>query len=535
MSYQVLARKWRPRVFADLVGQEHVVPALVNALDQDRLHHAYLFTGTRGVGKTTIARIFAKALNCEQGISSTPCGQCSACTEIDEGRFPDLIEVDAASRTKVEDTRDLLDNVPYAPARGRFKVYLIDEVHMFSNNSFNALLKTLEEPPPHVKFLLATTNPDKLPVTILSRCLQFQLKRISSDDIAAQLTKVLRAEQREAEDVAVQRLAKAADGSMRDGLSLLDQAIAFGGGQVTQASVSDMLGDLGDTHALELLRALASNDGAVLLERIQQIAEFSPDFHGLLQQQLSLLHRVALAQVVPEFVTDESVLELAQAMSPEDTQLCYQIGLMGQRDLPLAPEPQAGFEMVMLRMLAFRPQIGGSASVSRSQSKPAAATQPTASQMPVTPKPTTKSVTKPATPAANTVVGADSSWSEWIAAMKLGGMARQLASNCELKAHHGDVVELTLDEAHSQLRGSASEAGLAKALAQHLGRAIQLKIAVGGLAAATPARVEADDRARRQQVAQETIENDANVKALQDRFGAQIMPDLIEPIDQIDQ
>ncbi len=304
MSYQVLARKWRPRNFHTLVGQEHVLRALVNALDNDRLHHAYLFTGTRGVGKTTIARIFAKSLNCEQGVSSNPCGVCSACTEIDEGRFIDLIEVDAASRTKVDETRELLENVQYAPSRGRYKVYLIDEVHMFSNHSFNALLKTLEEPPPHVKFLLATTDPQKLPVTILSRCLQFNLKRLPLQLITGHLTDVLTREGIEAETPALAELARAADGSMRDALSLLDQAIAFGGGAVREADVRSMLGSIERGQVYAILRALAQQDGAAVLAEVAQLAELVPDFSNVLAELLSLLQRVAVAQTVPDAVDD---------------------------------------------------------------------------------------------------------------------------------------------------------------------------------------------------------------------------------------
>ncbi len=358
MSYQVLARKWRPRSFATMVGQEHVLRALINALDNERLHHAYLFTGTRGVGKTTVARIFAKSLNCEQGVSSTPCGQCSACTEIDEGRFVDLIEVDAASRTKVEDTRELLENVQYAPVRGRFKVYLIDEVHMLSINSFNALLKTLEEPPPHVKFLLATTDPQKLPVTILSRCLQFNLKRMSPEMIAGHLTKVLGEEQIEAEPRAIDLISEAADGSMRDALSLLDQAIAYGAGRLVEAEVRAMLGSVDRSHIHAILQALAQEDAQALLAVSETLAMQGADFSGVLAELISQLHKLALAQLAPQTVQGgeaDKIKALAETISPEDIQLFYQIGLNGRRDLPFAPEQRAGFEMILLRMLAFRP------------------------------------------------------------------------------------------------------------------------------------------------------------------------------------
>ena len=360
MSYQVLARKWRPRVFSEMVGQEHVLKALINALDSERLHHAYLFTGTRGVGKTTIARILAKCLNCEQGISSTPCGECSACTSIAEGRFIDLIEVDAASRTKVEDTRELLDNVQYAPTVGRFKVYLIDEVHMLSTHSFNALLKTLEEPPPHVKFLLATTDPQKLPVTILSRCLQFNLKNLGQERIVEHLQHVLAEEQVPCEEAGLWALALAADGSMRDALSLTDQGIAHGDGKLTEAEVGAMLGSIDLTAIADIARALVNNDGTEVLAVVQKMSEQAPDYNAALADLLSVWHRVAIAQTVPDALDNrhgdyQLIQELSKALSKEDVQLFYQTVLMGRRDLPLAPDPRTGFEMVMLRMLAFQP------------------------------------------------------------------------------------------------------------------------------------------------------------------------------------
>ncbi|AHF03288.1 DNA polymerase III subunit gamma/tau [Marichromatium purpuratum 984] len=360
MSYQVLARKWRPKSFDDMVGQQHVVRALANALDRGQLHHAYLFTGTRGVGKTTLARILAKSLNCEQGVSAHPCGQCATCREVDAGRFVDLIEVDAASRTKVDQTRELLDNVPYAPAHGRYKVYLIDEVHMFSAHSFNALLKTLEEPPPHVKFLLATTDPQRLPVTVLSRCLQFNLRRLLPDEIGAHLRHVLETEGLAFESPALAQLARAADGSMRDALSLLDQAIAFGGGQLVEAEVRAMLGTLDGEVVLALVEALASGDGAALLAEVERVAALTPDYAELLRELIALLHRLALVQQVPRLLAADDpdgdrLGALAARLSPEDVQLYYQVALTGQGDLALAPDPRAGLEMVLLRALAFRP------------------------------------------------------------------------------------------------------------------------------------------------------------------------------------
>ena len=366
MSYQVLARKWRPRSFREMVGQTHVLKALINALDSQRLHHAYLFTGTRGVGKTTIARIIAKCLNCETGITSTPCGECSVCREIDEGRFVDLIEIDAASRTKVEDTRELLDNVQYAPSRGRFKVYLIDEVHMLSSHSFNALLKTLEEPPPYVKFILATTDPQKLPATILSRCLQFSLKNMTPERVVEHLSHVLSVENVPFEDDALWLLGRAADGSMRDAMSLTDQAIAFGEGKVLAGDVRAMLGTLDHGQVFDLLHALIEGDARALLEAVRHLAEQGPDWSGVLSEILNVFHRVAIAQALPDGVDNghgdrDRVLALAKALPAEDVQFYYQMGLIGRRDLPLAPDPRGGFEMVLLRMLAFRPADTGNA------------------------------------------------------------------------------------------------------------------------------------------------------------------------------
>lgn len=365
MSYQVLARKWRPYQFADVVGQSHVLTALGNALEQNRLHHAYLFSGTRGVGKTTIARIFAKGLNCEQGITATPCGKCTTCREIDEGRFVDLLEIDAASRTKVEDTRELLDNVQYKPARGRFKVYLIDEVHMLSRHSFNALLKTLEEPPEYVKFILATTDPQKLPVTILSRCLQFHLKHLDHQQIHAQLEKVLTEEKVEYEARALALLARAAEGSMRDALSLTDQAIALGNGHVSAETVAAMLGTLDTDQALCLLEAVASANANTAMASLQQLAAIGIEWDSLLRELSAQLHRVAMFQALPASLDEslpdaERVNLLSQLMTPQDVQLCYQICLQGRQDLSFAPDGRTGLEMVLLRMLAFRPVSGGS-------------------------------------------------------------------------------------------------------------------------------------------------------------------------------
>lgn len=364
MSYQVLARKWRPKSFSEMAGQEHVLQALINALDNDRLHHAYLFAGTRGVGKTTIGRILSKCLNCEKGVSSVPCGECSSCTEIDAGRFIDLIEVDAASRTGVDDMRDLLDNVQYAPSRGRFKIYLIDEIHMLSKSSFAALLKTLEEPPPHVKFLFATTDPQKLPITVLSRCLQFNLKNLSAERITEHLKYVLEEEKVPFEEAGLWSLGRAADGSMRDALSLTDQAVGHGGGSITESDVISMLGTIERHFVVDICVAMASQNGEKLLSSVGQMAEQSPDYDAALGDVLSIWHQVAILQTVPEALDRgvshfDELANLAETVSREDVQLFYQISLLGRKDLPLAPEQRAGFEMVMLRAMAFRPAVNG--------------------------------------------------------------------------------------------------------------------------------------------------------------------------------
>ena len=410
MAYQVLARKWRPQNFHTMVGQEHVLRALVHALDEQRLHHAYLFAGTRGVGKTTIARILARCLNCEEGVSSTPCGVCSSCVEITEGRFVDLIEVDAASRTKVEDTRELLDNVQYAPTRGRFKVYLIDEVHMLSTSSFNALLKTLEEPPPHVKFLLATTDPQKLPITVLSRCLQFNLKNMPAEQVAGHLRNVLTSEAIPFAETSLWQLGRAAKGSMRDALSLTDQAIAFCGGDLTESAVNQMLGSIDQGKVVAIVNQLQQGNASELLKLIRELAEQGQDFFVALEDLLSLLHQMAICQVLPDAPVSvqfdkAKVLDLAQNTSPADVQLFYQMGIMARKDLEAAPDVQAGFEMALLRMLAFRPQQhagqmrtlvdSSPASVSASASSFAVAAAP-AAELPLAAEPITELKPEPA-------------------------------------------------------------------------------------------------------------------------------------------
>ncbi len=530
MTYQVLARKWRPRSFERLVGQEHVLRALVNALDSGRLHHAYLFTGTRGVGKTTIARIFAKALNCEKGVSSTPCGECSACREVDEGRFVDLIEVDAASRTKVEDTRDLLDYTQYAPTRGRYKVYLIDEVHMLSKHSFNALLKTLEEPPPHVKFLLATTDPQKLPVTVLSRCLQFNLKRLPEDLIARHLADVLEQEGIAAEAPAIAGIARAADGSIRDALSLLDQAIAYGGGALREAEVRSMLGTIDHAHIHEVLAALANGDGARLLQCVQQAAEFTVDFSGLLDELIAALQRIAVVQLVPGAVDSsrgdvERIAALATQFEREAVQLYYQIALLGRRDLPLAPDPRSGIEMILLRMLAFRP---------------ACAETPAAAAGGMTPvaKASAAKVSEPARPAtARTAtftepVAAGEDWEGLIGKMNLQGMVRELAANCVLIERNADLIRLQLDKAHAHLHSKIIEDRLRQALQKQFTGGLRLEILVGDSSdASTPAGRRKKQEQDRLDAAIASLEEDAEVRVLKDIFNARIVPGSVQPVE----
>ncbi len=584
MSYQVLARKWRPRNFAEMVGQSHVVRALSNALDNDRLHHAYLFTGTRGVGKTTLARILAKSLNCETGVGSTPCGQCSICKEIDEGRFADLLEVDAASRTKVDQTRELLENVPYAPVRGRYKVYLIDEVHMFSDSSFNALLKTLEEPPPHVKFLLATTDPQKVPVTVLSRCLQFNLKRLPVEQIQGQFEHILGEEGIEADAAALALIDRAADGSMRDGLSLLDQAIAFGGGKVQEDDVRSMLGAVVTDRLPELLDHVHAADAPAVLALTAELAERAPDFAGLLKDLVLLLHRLALLQAAPG-VADagwgdvERLQSLAAVVPGEDVQLYYQIALIGQRDLPLAPDPRAGFEMLLLRMIAFRPDDGGPGSArSRAPARSDAsggpraqstaggtAAQPVAQATQVTASPSDPRVTpvavgssasprggerlnaeapsppgpgddpgtaEPASPpnvAAAPQQAGMPDWHEVLARLDLGGLARELAANCALGHWSEDKLVLHIDPSHEGLTAGLARDRLHQALCTHLGKDITLDFVVQAVSGDTPAARAAQDLAARQAAAEQALAADPLVKVLEERFDGQLVAGSVRP------
>ncbi len=560
MSYLVLARKWRPRRFAELVGQQHVVRALVNGIESGRLHHAFLFTGTRGVGKTTIARILAKALNCETGVSAEPCGVCSACKDIDDGRFVDLLEIDAASRTGVDDTRDLLDNVIYAPSRGRFKVYLIDEVHMLSKASFNALLKTLEEPPPHVKFLLATTDPQKLPATVLSRCLQFSLKRLERVEIDTQMRHILDAEQVGYELPALAALARAADGSLRDALSLLDQALAFGSGTVRTEDVLSMLGTIDRRALATLAEALMSGDRAALRVEMKRIAELSVDYSGLLSELLVLWHDIAARQVLgdgieSELVDDDVLLRLAEGLSPEDVQLYYQLTLLARRDLDLAPDHRTGFEMAILRLIAFKPATGEGnrlaspvGGVAKAVSSPvaqgasglpkggpvvhaAAAAQPTSGRdvhAAAAARPTTAAELR-AAPATVAAAGPPESalatdWFDLIGRAELRGPSRELAGQLKPIEGSGARWKLALAPTLDSLNSPFARRGLEDALKALLGTECQLEIVMRSLDGETLAERSARARATRMVSAERELLADAGLQALTQEFGARVVP-----------
>ncbi len=544
----VLARKWRPKNFAQLAGQEHVIQALGNALSHNRLHHAYLFTGTRGVGKTTIARIFAKSLNCETGITATPCGLCRACTDIDAGRFVDLIELDAASNTQVDSMRDLLESALYAPNNARFKVYIIDEVHMLSKSAFNAMLKTLEEPPNHVKFILATTDPQKIPVTVLSRCLQFNLKQLPPQLIARHLQYVLGEEAIEFEVGAVNLVARAAQGSMRDALSLMDQAIAFSDSLVAEARVRAMLGVIDQSYLFELLSHLQQKNGMGMLAIADNMASRSIAFDGALQELATLLHRIALAQTVPQAIPDDEpervrLFELTAAFTPEDIQLYYQIALHGRADMELAPDEYAGFTMTLLRMLAFTPSSreGGR---EKGEGNAVRVVPPTPAPAPVR----RESVAPPAAPVYREPVASIAppspiaptrptsevlpDWGTLLGQLQLGGLALQLAKHCVLDSFKNGQMTLCLMEEHKHLQNNKTAIDrLQTTLSEHLGQAIKVQILLGKPDVATPAHVENQVKQARQEYANASIAQDAFVREAQEQLAAKLIPDSIKSIN----
>jgi DNA polymerase III subunit gamma/tau len=523
MTYQVLARKWRPRVFEEIVGQPHVVTALANALDSKRLHHAYLFTGTRGVGKTTLARILAKALNCEtNGISSHPCGKCRACTEIDSGRFVDLLEVDAATNTKVDEMRELLDTAQYMPVAGRFKVYIIDEVHMLSRHAFNSMLKTLEEPPEHVKFILATTDPQRLPVTILSRCLQFNLKPLTPPMIAEHLKKVLTAEKVPFEEAALTQLGKAAGGSLRDSLSLLDQAIAHGGGNVRASDVADMLGSLGNDLLWPLIGHIVEGRGAEAMREVTRISERSVSFDTVLEQLASVLHRIALAQAgaaAGDEADAAQVADVAQRLDPAQVQVMYQIAILARRDLPLAPDELAGFSMAVLRMLSFT----GNPKAAERPSSPAAVARPA----PVAAKPAPQA--SEAAVASVARVPYEGDWTAFVQKLGLTGMAGMVARHGEVASFDNNHLELVVPESHRMYAEKAYQDKLKSELAPHFGANFRLTVRVGDTRGVSIAATRSKADAQRQAKAAEAIEDDPFVRDLVRDLGAEVVPTSIRP------
>jgi DNA polymerase-3 subunit gamma/tau len=533
----VLARKWRPKTFAQLAGQEHVVRALSNALDQNRLHHAYLFTGTRGVGKTTIARIFAKSLNCETGISATPCGECTACKEIDSGRFIDLIELDAASNTQVDNMRELLESALYAPSSGRFKVYIIDEVHMLSKSAFNAMLKTLEEPPGHVKFILATTDPQKIPVTVLSRCLQFNLKQLSPALISTHLQYVLEQEQIDFETGAIALIARVAQGSMRDALSLLDQAIAFSAGKVEESVVRTMLGAIDQGYLFDLLSALHEQNGVALLDIAENMSARSVAFDAALQELATLLHRVALAQTVPQAIGDDEperarLLELAQAFTAEEVQLFYQIAIHGRDEIDLAPDEYAGFTMTLLRMLAFAPAKSGVVALAAP-----VAVQSAAKTDAIPDKVATYEKTDPIPielPVSAEVVSGNHDWGVLLTQLNLQGMAQQLAKHCVLQGFSDGQITLCLSQEHKHFQtNKLATEKLQAALSDYFAKPMKLRIVVGKTEEATPAVLEHQDKQLKKQQASDSISTDSFVREAQLELGAILVPESIKPLQQI--
>ncbi|MDX1901337.1 MAG: DNA polymerase III subunit gamma/tau [Gammaproteobacteria bacterium] len=507
MAYAVLARKWRPRSLQEMVGQEHILRMLTNALERGRLHHAYLFAGTRGVGKTTLARILAKCLNCEKSISANPCGTCQACLSIDAGKFPDLIEVDAASRTKVEDTRDLLETIQYAPAQGRFKICLIDEVHMLSTHSFNALLKTLEEPPSHVIFLLATTDPQKLPITVLSRCLQFHLNHVSVEKMIERLAFICESEKITADASALQEIAIAARGSLRDALSLLDQAIAWCGDHVTLSETREMLGCVDSDYLFHLLDAIAAQNGEQLLQVTRQACERAPDIDQLIAALLTLLHQISIQQVIADDKSADTIKQFAAKFSASDIQLFYQIALIGRRDLDLAPNPALGFEMMMLRMLAFQP-------TQMSQEK----NQPTQQNK----------IPEKATP----TMAPSNDWRVILSALKLSGMSLALAEHCVLSKIEDHRLELSLAEKHGALLSTQLKERIQQALSEYFKKPIKLSITLTADVLQSPAAEKQKIQQHKQQQAVTAIHHDQNVQKIMSTFGATLEDHSIESTDE---
>lgn len=513
MNHQVLARKWRPKSFDQVVGQQHVLPALIHSLEQQRLHHAYLFTGTRGVGKTTLARIFAKCLNCEEGISATPCGTCSTCQEINAGNFIDLIEVDAASRTKVEDTRDLLDNVQYAPTRGRYKIYLIDEVHMLSNHSFNALLKTLEEPPKHVIFLLATTDPQKMPITVLSRCLQFHLKALTREQLSQYCQFVCREEKVTTESQAIDTIADSAHGSVRDALSLLDQAIVFSDSNITAMAVSNMLGAASHDIIWKILDSLAGKDFENLLTLSENMALENVDFNQVLQQLIELFHDIAVLQFSPTYQTanQDKLLHYAKELTKEQCQLAYQTLLIGQKDITLAPSAKMGFDMIIMRLLYFTTQAPQASATKQSITKHSVASA-------IKTKQAKAAATKAETNATTTENKND--WPSMLVNLNLTGMAQLVANNCSLASFNHDEIKLLLDDAHAPLLSTSVKQRIQEAIHRCYGENIKLKVELGSQTQVTPAREQEQQRVEKQQQAEEAINEDPNVKGIMQAFDA---------------
>lgn len=574
MSYQVLARKWRPRTFQEMTGQEHVLRMLSNALQQNRIHHAYLFTGTRGVGKTTVARIFAKCLNCESGISAEACGQCASCVAFDAGKFIDLYEVDAASRTKVEDTRELLDNVLYPPTIGRYKIYLIDEVHMLSNHSFNALLKTLEEPPPHVKFLFATTDPKRLPITVLSRCLQFNLKSMTVNEISHRLAHICNAENISYEPPALNQIAKAADGSMRDSLSLLDQAVAYGNGAITLHDIRSMFRFMAQDDLMPLIHAIADQNGQLVFELIAQLAEHAPDFSQILEEFIHLLHQVAVLQITKQNNDENETLNvLAKKLTAEEVQLYYQIALLGRRDLSYTPDPRQGFEMTLLRMLAFKPSVASThtanttpekntCAVGHSQRNTASISANSPHTKVVTPNilntvstpeiseaqmqsATSTAISEAQIQSAAAIADMNSSnsekdsattktsvsncalneWRDLLPKLELSGMAYALASNCTLEKVETDRITLCLSANHQPMLTPKLQERIAEALARFYKRttiALEIVIAKSGTQLLTPTKQQADELADKLSKAKQTILDDPHVQQLIDMYDATV-------------